>query len=191
MNVRGGYVTPQQVTDGALWCMDKIEQLTGRTPILYTGDWFMRMIPDDERFFRFPLWFASYDYPKETLNIPGRIEKDNIIMPSKWYENDIDWYIWQFASKYGTAEISQAGYEWPKNSMEWHRSVNWLGKPVVSHCDINFTTREKFAELLGESVETDPPTTPPVVISPVIDRYEEGRGEVLDAMQSLIDSERS
>ena len=154
-NLSKGYVTPQNVTDGFLWFMDKVEFLTKRIPINYTADWFLRKIPFHEQFLKYPLWVASYQYP-------DKVNPDfNPVMPYEWKKRGIDWHIHQFSTKYVNTDVAVRGYEWPTGSGNWHKS------PIKSiNCDINRTTEDKLNELLGVTPPLDPPTDPPTTSPP-------------------------
>lgn len=75
-------IQPAVIVDGALAAIDRLEQLTGSVPILYTGpSFFTRMLrgygalglkpaPRAMELTRFPLWMADYNPPAADLPWP-------------------------------------------------------------------------------------------------------------------------
>lgn len=81
--------TPQQIVKDALAFLGRVEQLTGRTPMLYTvrSWWRERGIPEAEiaKFSRYLLWIA--DYSNATLQNENP-RGPNGVMPDLWQFTD-------------------------------------------------------------------------------------------------------
>lgn len=76
----------QYIVDTAMGCLERIEQKTGRTPILYTGkSWFG---PDTipiarfKEFAKYPLWVFDYDPRRKIVEKP--LLPDNKIQAALW-----------------------------------------------------------------------------------------------------------
>ncbi|HWP27196.1 MAG TPA: GH25 family lysozyme [Xanthobacteraceae bacterium] len=79
---------PDEIVGKILKWLNRVEQKTGRVPIIYTSrGWWMERIKDEKKFAllrRYPLWIA--DYPES-----GRHAHDSPKVP-----NTQAWTIWQF-----------------------------------------------------------------------------------------------
>ncbi len=79
---------PDDIVGKILKWLNRVEQKTGRVPIIYTSrSWWMERIKDEKKFAllrRYPLWIA--DYPET-----GRHAHDSPKVP-----NNQAWTIWQF-----------------------------------------------------------------------------------------------
>ncbi|HXF86864.1 MAG TPA: GH25 family lysozyme [Xanthobacteraceae bacterium] len=79
---------PDEIAGKILKWLNRVEQKTGRVPIIYTSrSWWMERIKDEKKFAllrRYPLWIA--DYPET-----GRHAHDSPKVP-----NNQAWTIWQF-----------------------------------------------------------------------------------------------
>jgi lysozyme len=79
---------PDEIVGKILKWLNRVEQKTGRVPIIYTSrSWWMEHIKDEKKFAllrRYPLWIA--DYPES-----GRHAHDSPRVP-----NSQAWTIWQF-----------------------------------------------------------------------------------------------
>ena len=79
---------PEEILSKILKWLNRVEQRTGRIPIIYTSrGWWLDRIKDEKKFAvlkRYPLWIANYP---ET----GRPATDSPKVP-----NNQPWAIWQF-----------------------------------------------------------------------------------------------
>jgi hypothetical protein len=128
----GGKVTGRQYGDHVLSCLHETKRKREK-PKVYTGDHVMRLIPADlyPDFAEFDLLVASYPYPDDLdFSHPPT-------MPQAWD----DYLLHQFSTK----------FKHPAIKSRW-------GTEII--CDMNKTTPEKFARLLGE--EVDEPNAPMV-----------------------------
>jgi lysozyme len=80
---------PDEIMDKILRWLRRVEERTGRTPIVYTSrSWWRERIQDDKKFAvlkRYPIWIANY--PES-----GRPLTDSPKVP-----NDQNWTLWHFA----------------------------------------------------------------------------------------------
>ncbi|MGB0522914.1 MAG: glycoside hydrolase family 25 protein [Flammeovirgaceae bacterium] len=86
-------VTPEEVQQQVLLFLAKVEELSGRTPMVYTGESFANIYLLDEKFAHYPLWLAEYN---------GRSRPT---LPKTWQKTGLR--IWQKTSSYHVAsEVS-------------------------------------------------------------------------------------
>lgn len=79
-------VTVAQVQNDALTFLTQVEQLSGRTPVLYSSLYFANTYLADSRFARYPLWIAEYSGGKTP------------VIPTAWQQNG--YIIWQRSPSY-------------------------------------------------------------------------------------------
>src|SRR5262249_50048888 len=79
---------PEEILGKVLKWLNRVEQRTGRVPVVYTSrGWWRDRIKDEKKFLllkRYPLWIANYP---ET----GRPANDSPKVP-----NNQQWVLWQF-----------------------------------------------------------------------------------------------
>lgn len=89
---------PDEIIGKILKWLNRVEQKTGRVPIIYTSrGWWMERVKDEKKFAllrRYPLWIA--DYPET-----GQHAHDSPKVP-----NNQAWTIWQFT---GNGRMEEAG----------------------------------------------------------------------------------
>lgn len=86
-------VTPASIVEWSLRCLDELERLFDRTPIVYTYPHFWQSLGEhgrDPAFASYPLWIANYTHPKDWM--PPASARP--IVPAPW----TDWTIWQFSA---------------------------------------------------------------------------------------------
>ncbi len=104
------YAAKANVTLFALTWLQRMQERTGRAPILYSNPNFLQnAMSRDAKFRDFPLWIAHYSVdPNDPLANPGQRTAGCFVTP--WTLNDCtaQWSVWQFTScgvgsKYGVA----------------------------------------------------------------------------------------
>jgi lysozyme len=79
---------PDDILGKILKWLNRVEQRTGRTPIIYTSrGWWMERIKDEKKFAmlkRFPIWIANYPETGSPANDSPRVP------------NGQEWVLWQF-----------------------------------------------------------------------------------------------
>lgn len=84
-----GGLTKKQVAKWSQRWLDVVEELTGRTPIIYSYDHFLRSsVGQLKSFARYPLWYARY-----TSN-PAANRPQPAHLPGAW----ANWSVWQYSS---------------------------------------------------------------------------------------------
>ncbi len=78
--------TPAQVSEWSRKCAERVTELYGRKPLIYTYPYFMAKLrgADVAWLADYPLWIASYGGPKPTI-------------PAPW----TDWKVWQYDGNAG------------------------------------------------------------------------------------------
>ena len=82
------HASVEQVTNGVLRWLEKVEKAMKRRPVLYTDNGFADRVLTDARFGDYPLWIAEY---------ADKVKR----LPKPWAESG--WVIWQY-SQSGTVE---------------------------------------------------------------------------------------
>ena len=92
--------TPDEIIDITLAWLKRVEERTGRIPVVYTARtwWRERQIPEEsfDKLSHYKVWIADYSRSARATETPPTINRSR-------------WHIWQFSE---TAELSQ-GYDGP------------------------------------------------------------------------------
>jgi|GEM_PF-7066024 len=109
-------------SDGVESCLNYIEQLFGRTPMIYSNPSTLKSIAKDS-WKKYPLWLAHY------------VDEKNIIIPKPWDK----WTIWQFSDK--------ITYTPPNSTAKKPIDHNWFNGSVEDlyrFCELGEQEVEKY-----------------------------------------------
>lgn len=129
-------------------CAEKLTQLFGRKPIIYTGYYVWRDEVEGEKTWAaaYMLWIAAYpltgwqaDYPEEVLNYPP-------LIPAPWTHFD----LWQWTAYAPAPEYGISGYTFDMDYCSPAFAALFLGQPPVpppstEEPPMKFTTRTTYS----------------------------------------------